>query len=157
MYGCESLALRDQDIKQLESAQGTLVKQAVGLLKRSHHSSLLKALCIPQVSDIINRNILSLYNRIFAVDSPARDLCCELLKQYVHNGSLIKGTILYNVKQSGHSPVLCAFIKPSVSLMCNNDVDDGVVESLRYLLCHENYIRPHSTEHLLASLLTRAF
>ena len=35
--------------------------------------------------------------------------------------------------------------------------DDGIVDSLKHLLHHENYQQPWSLEHLLANLLTKAF
>ena len=34
---------------------------------------------------------------------------------------------------------------------------DGVVDSLQYLLCHENYVKPYSVHHLLTQLLTKSF
>ncbi|KAK2179942.1 hypothetical protein NP493_466g05011 [Ridgeia piscesae] len=61
-------------MRQLESVQGRLIKQSLGLSKLSHNTSLLKALNIEKIEDIVNRNVLSLYNRIFKVESPARRL-----------------------------------------------------------------------------------
>ena len=43
-YGCDSMCLKDVDIVRLEKCQGNLIKQCVGLGKRSHHSNLLKTL-----------------------------------------------------------------------------------------------------------------
>ena len=156
VYGCDSFSLSNRDVQKLESTQANLLKQALGLRKRSHHSNLLQALHVQKVSDVITKNTLSLYYRIFTVDTPTRDLCTELLNMYITKGKIIDGTILSRVRNSGHSPVLAAFNK------CNlphnyHSVEDGVVSSLRYLLCHENYIKPYSSEHLLAVLLTRAF
>ncbi|KAK2183797.1 hypothetical protein NP493_289g03007 [Ridgeia piscesae] len=56
---------------QLESAHGRLIKQSLGLSKRSHNIALLKALNIEKVEDIVTRNVLSLYNRIFNRKSSA--------------------------------------------------------------------------------------
>ena len=47
---------------RLESVQSRLIKQSLELKKRSHKAALLKALNIEKVEDIINRNVLSLYN-----------------------------------------------------------------------------------------------
>ena len=107
--------------------------------------------------DVLTKQTLSLYHRIFTTDTPARDLCCELLNMYVHGGHVIKGTLVWRIKNLGLSPILNAFIKPSVPNVTAYNADDGVVSSLRYLLCHENYMKPYSTEHLLSQLLTRAF
>ena len=35
--------------------------------------------------------------------------------------------------------------------------DDGMIDSLKYLLNHEDYNKPWSEEHILATLLTKAF
>jgi isoprenylcysteine carboxyl methyltransferase (ICMT) family protein YpbQ len=34
---------------------------------------------------------------------------------------------------------------------------DGVVDSIKYLLCHENYVKPWTDEIIFVSLFTRAF
>ena len=44
--------------------------------------------------------------------------------------------------------------KPQVG---NDNVNDGVVDSLRYLISRENFIKPYSNEHILGVLLTKAF
>ena len=35
--------------------------------------------------------------------------------------------------------------------------EDGIVDSLKMLIAHENFIKVYSEEHTLVSLLTRAF
>ena len=54
------------------------------------------------------------------------------------------------------SPVKCLFrrVIPNVIEEAHHD---GVVESLRFLILHENFIKPYSSEHIIASLLTKAF
>ena len=44
--------------------------------------------------------------------------------------------------------------KPQVG---NDNFNDGVVDSLRYLISQENFIKPYSNEHILGVLLTKAF
>ena len=43
-------------MRRLESAQGKLIKQSLGLIKLSHNTALLKALNIEKIEDIVNRN-----------------------------------------------------------------------------------------------------
>ena len=64
-----------------------------------------------------------------------------------------RGKYLYIVS-TGFSPlnVIFDYCKPVFS-----DPVDGVVDSLRALLCHDNFLKMYSEEHLLVSLLTRAF
>ena len=156
LYGCESLNISHNELYNLESLQGTLIKQALGLSKRSHHSNILEALNIPKLGETINEHVLSLYYRIYCVESPVRDLCRELLFMYVSKQLLVKGTIIERVVRLGHSPLSVAFTKHVKNKYLDSE-EDGVVSSLKFLLHHENYINIHSEEHLLTSLLTRAF
>ncbi|KAK2149411.1 hypothetical protein NP493_2992g00000 [Ridgeia piscesae] len=66
-------------MRRLESVQGSLIKRSLGLSKLSHNTALFEALNIEKIEDIVNRNVLSLYNRIFKVESPARRLMQHLL------------------------------------------------------------------------------
>ena len=157
VYGCESISLCTNDLKCLEVIQGNLLKQSLGLNRRSHHSSVLKAINVPTIRDLLTKHILSLYFRIFAVQSPARDLCTELLSMYISNGRLITGTLIHRVTSVGHSPVISAFIKNKFITVDHKAHEDGVVSSLRYLMCHENFMKPYSNEHILATLLTKSF
>ncbi|KAK2186993.1 hypothetical protein NP493_181g03000 [Ridgeia piscesae] len=73
-------------MRRLESVQDRLIKQNLGLSKLSHNTALLKALNIEKIEDIINRNVLSLYNRIFKVESLASTYCLVLyfmVKRYL--------------------------------------------------------------------------
>ena len=38
-----------------------------------------------------------------------------------------------------------------------NNIHDGIVDSLRQLVYHENFVKPYSEEHILATLLVKAF
>ncbi|KAK2180465.1 hypothetical protein NP493_442g02034 [Ridgeia piscesae] len=46
-------------MRRLESVQGRLIKQSLGLSKLSHNTALLKVLNIEKIEDIVNRNVLS--------------------------------------------------------------------------------------------------
>ena len=110
------------------------------------------------MESLINERAVSLYNRIFKVDSCVRDLNLYLLSEYFATGSAIPGTLLHYVSQSGASPVSLALGSHPRSRQFNPPDDhDGIVDSLRFLLFHENYIKPYGEEHLLVSLLTKAF
>ena len=56
----ESLVISSSDLKVLKTTQGNIIKRIMGLNKRSHHSSLLKALKVPPVEEIIKKNSLGL-------------------------------------------------------------------------------------------------
>ncbi|KAK2180282.1 hypothetical protein NP493_448g02013 [Ridgeia piscesae] len=96
-YGLECMSSTAIQMRRLESVQGRLIKQSLGLSKLSHNTAFLKALNIEKIEDIVNRNVLSLYNRIFKVESPARRLMQHLLSRFIFYGKTIPGTLLDRV------------------------------------------------------------
>ena len=141
----------------MESAQATLLKNILGFSKRSHHSNLLHAVKIDSVESSVNRAVLSLWWRIYQVDGPARLLCNALLNEFVKHKRLIPGTLIHRVAEMGYSPVKCAFNKQQFARRETDNINDGIVDSLKFLIRHENFIKPYSEEHVLATLLVKAF
>ena len=137
-------------MRRLESVQGRLIKQSLGLSKLSHNTALPKALNIEKIEDIINRNVLSLYNRLFKVESPARRLMQHLLSRFILYGKTVPGTLLDRVVSIGESPTKRAFNSQHVpkTSVTNND---GLVDSIIHLLCTDNFTKPYSHEHLFSS------
>ena len=125
----------------------------MGLSKRSHHSNLFALNIIP-VDQLIDSNAIGLYHRIYKVDTLAKQFQSILLANYILSGKTIRGTLLDRVVAAGHNPLDVIFNKPKYN---NRSEPDGVVDSLKYLLNHDNYIKPWSDEHILATLLTKAF
>ena len=101
-YGADCVNITDNDILKLDSAQCKLIKQSLGLSKRSHNTELLRALKIKRGNDIVDRNITSLFHRIHVC---TRTLCVFNLSQYVLYGVLTPGSLLDRVVRSGHSPI----------------------------------------------------
>ena len=155
LYGLESIHVSDKYSRQLETCQANLVKQCMGFSSRSRSTSLLHAINIRKVNECIKYGSASLLHRIFCIDSPVRDLCSHFLAQYLSCGELIRGTLVDRLVSFGLSPTRCAYNK--VRKVYNCDSDSGVVDSIRGLLMHENFIKPYSEEHVLATLLTRSF
>ena len=83
----------------------------------------------------VTRNTLSLWWRLFQVDNPARKLQIKLMTEF-YNGN---GTILQRVVSVGFSLIKSLFTK---HLNVNPEVNsprDGVVDSLQYLICNDNF------------------
>ena len=80
-YSMDCINLTRKHLQDPESAQGCLVKQSLGLSKFCHHTSLLKALNINCVCNIVLCDTVSLVRRISQLDSPARDLLTCLLSR----------------------------------------------------------------------------
>ena len=158
-YGMESIALSNSDIKILKTTQGNIIKRLNGFNKRSHHSKLLKALKVPSVEDVIKNNSLRLYKNIFRSDTPASELQSVLLARYIIKGTTTKGTLLEKVLKFGGNPLEIIFTNPPFkSTECDISYEnDGVTDSLTFLLNHKDYNMPWSEEHILATLLTKAF
>ena len=154
IYAMDCVPLSKSDVTQLKSAQGSIIKNVMGLSKRQHHSQLLHALKIPTVVDVIYKNTYSFYHRVLSVKSPVQQIQSRFLSQFILSGEVIKNTLLEKMLLQGHKPLQCLyeFKKPTVEHVCN-----GITDSLRYLTCHDNYVKPWSTEYTLVSLLTQSF
>ena len=154
LYGMECLNINTADMSKLQSTQGACMKEALGLRKRSHHTHLLGSLYIDSVKDYVITRSTNLLHRIFQHDSPARDLNIHLLNLYTSYGKYYPNTLIGRIIGYGFSPYTCILSKPKT---CSTTEDNGVVDSLRYLLHQENYIKPWSLEHSLVNLLVSCF
>ena len=155
-YGCAALNVSNYNVDALSSCQGKCIKRSLGLSNRAHHSNLVAAAGVLPVKDVLRNCSLSLYNRQFISESPAKLLNSILLSKYICNGLIVEGTLLGKVICQGLSPVRAMFQKPKkISSHCAHD--NGVIDSLRYLIHSENYVQPQSNDHVLVRLLTRAF
>ena len=74
LYGSDCINLSSTDIKTMDTSQGKIIKQSLGLSKHSRNTNLLQALNINKVSHTINHSTLSLWNRLFCVESPTQTL-----------------------------------------------------------------------------------
>ena len=114
-HGCECLYLEECDLIHLQTAQASLLKLSVGLGKRCHHSSILRALNVAIVKYSIGKEALSLYYCIyyciFQVGTTCRDLCMQLLSMHLSSSNVFPGTLVDRTEQLGYSPILCAFQK----------------------------------------------
>ena len=155
-YGMECMEYSAVQMRRMESIQGRLIKQCLGLGKRSHNTAILKALNIDSVQSIVNRNIRSLYYRIFRIESPTRRLMQFLLAHYITDGTTIPGTLIDRLVHLGDSPIKGGFVKPSVAEYNFKAGVDGLVDTVRHLLHSEHFCKRTSEEHHLVRLLTNA-
>ena len=68
-FGLKCIDLNNINIRKIETTQGNLIKQCMGLCKSSHSTELLSSLNIHSIKDLVSRNTLSLYSRICKVDT----------------------------------------------------------------------------------------
>ena len=86
----------------------------------------------------------------FMVPSPMRTLTAQLLSKYMATGALVPGTIVHKVTKMGSSPVDTVF--KQIYLTVSNE-EDGTVDSLRYLLNHDNFIKPWLFYEMICTML----
>ena len=74
-------------------------------------------------------------------------------------GTIIKGTLLDRIVEAGADPLDLRTTKlPPTSLVCGTTGEEyGLVEFLWFLLLHDDYSKPRSEEHILVTLLTKAY
>ena len=155
-YGIDCISLGKKHWDCLQSLQGQCIKKCMGLSKRSRHSNLLKALSITNIAVTCKNNSISLLKRIMSINTPTNDLCDYLIERYYTHKTLYPKTLVGRVIQMGISP-LELICDRTVSSRANSASDDGHIDSLRYLVSEENYIKPWSAEYKLVQLLTRSF
>ena len=136
-----------------ESLQGTLIKSCVGIGKRSHSSSLLGAMRVPSVGEIRKQKTVTLLHDICRVPGPAND-GMELLRQYIVTGKSVPRTLINRVLKYDESPVHALLNKIKV---VQTFKEDGIIDSIKYMLCHIHFIKPYSIEQDIIRFLTRAF
>ena len=158
MYGMDGIPISKTNIKKLDTIQGNLVKQAMGLSKRAHTTKLLLSLCIHRIPDVLNENIASLYNRIFKISTPLQDITTYFVSQYIIRNMVVPGTLIDNLLCLGLS-LTSSIFKVDTHILCTNQVTggNGHVDSIRPIIYHENFIKPYSEEHNLVYLLTKSF
>ena len=143
LYGMEAVSLSKIQFKNIESTQGSLIKQSFGLSKYSHHSKILKAVNVSRCVETINNCRINLWRRIFKVDSPLRNLCYYFAARYIEHGEVLPKILAANIINMGVPLMLNAFNCKRHRQNVVKDKDDGVVDTLRVLL------------HTLVTLLTR--
>ena len=75
---------------------------------------------------------------------------------YITEGVSVSYSLVDRIIQYGVPPISVIFGNPIIQNACPS-TPDGVVDSLRFLLMEENFVKPWSIEHSLVRLLTRAF
>jgi exonuclease III len=156
IYGLDSMHVSKSDIKRLDSCQSSFIKRILGFKQRSHHSHLLNAVNVNGIEQYIKRNTVSLWKRAFSTNTLLRSVCAFNLAQFILYGKLPPGSLVHRIISFGLSPVELLFGHSNCTTMDVNP-NDGVADSLRYLIMREQFLKPYSDEYILASLLVKAF
>ena len=155
LYGMENLELRAKDLRDLEKS----VKGTTGFPLLCPYTHLSNAVNVQKPNFYTRNPLLSLWNRLFLVESPACHLSDKLFSTYLSKKVVIPGTIIHRIKSTGVSLVKGLFSRLYIPIpkVGNDIVIDSVVGSLIYLISNENFIKPYSNEHILGVFLTKAF
>ena len=157
LYAVASCSLRNDDIRRLESFQGTMVKSCVYLNKRARHSALLKALNIQKISHVIDVQRVNLLRRLFNVRSQYTSLCLEFISQYTSTGIIPKNTLVGNILDMGLSPLHVIFTGAS-KIHEPPLGEDGIIDSIQSVLNGEfGHLRRGNTAHRALIGLKKSF
>ena len=156
LYGLEALPSNKGDFKSLNSCQASCVKRMLGFQQRTHHSNLLTAVNIQKVESMITRNTETLWRKAFQIDSALRSICALSLSNFIINAKLIPGSIVERLVTAGRSPMKL-LLDLSYMPVRSTYSANGIVDSLKYLIMKEQFLKPYSDEYVLATLLVKAF
>ena len=123
VYGFDAISINTSLQLKLESVQGSLIKQSLELYKTCHFTSLLKALDIKPIREVVDNRRLCLFNQIFMSDSPANVLNSYMLTSYITKWIIIQGTLLSHVINMNVFPIKAAFRKGK---KCVSQYSNGV-------------------------------
>jgi hypothetical protein len=154
LYGLDAIHVSSRNLKELEKMQSILLKRSLGLDKRSRTTGILQAMRVRKIEERLKHGSASLIKRICNVPNITRKLCIHFLSLYMLNKTMIPGTLVSKLLSFDLSPISCVFDVFTRSPFIS---DCGLTDSLRRLIMHENFIKPYSEEHFLATLLTRSY
>jgi hypothetical protein len=87
------------------------------------------------------------------IESPARQLYVHFLTKYMLTGKSSPDTTVHKIIQAGFSPTL-ALLKDTEMDLC--PIEDGVVDSIKYLLFSQGFQKLNNLEHRMVNLLTKS-
>jgi len=157
IYGAECINISRRDSSFLNTTQSNCIKQALEFSKRVRSTHLLDAMQVCKASDKADALSCSLLNRIMRIPCSAQRLCSLFLSLYTCSGILVPGSLVERVVRLGLSPTRCALGPPSARRVGGESSASGITDSVRTMIMHSNFIKPYSEEHVLATLLIRAF
>ena len=155
-FGCQSVSLSSLDIDSLERLQSQCIKAALGLSKYAHHSALLIALGIPRIHEELRRAALFGLAGIFRCDNHRlKQLMTCWLAMLATEPQQLPGTFLglvCNLLNGSFQSVLetaAGHVDPNA--VRGPIAPDGVIDSLRFLLCMEQTMLSRRLIRLLCS------
>ena len=152
-FGCDVLHLNVGDLDKLETLQGNLLKQSLGLSRRSHSTDLLQALGVPKIKEVILTKQFSLLKRMMHTKSPNQRFYSSLLSKYILTGEYCCHTLIGRIIDAGYSPILVASTKGSVRPV--KQIKNGIADTIRTCIFNASYNNPMSIERSIVKLLVQ--
>ena len=147
IYATHAIALTKSDVKVMETAQGNILKSAMGLPKFSRTSPLLKALGVQSISKTIDILSLKLMKRCLYSDSLTKTFYWNLLRKSEKSKTLVdRCNEIMNKENMTLQTVLFDKIQ-----LCNNLQPCGIADSVRFLL--DDYVCNKPMIKLLLSVI----
>ena len=156
-YGIQCMDMSKSSSAAIESAQAKLLKSALGLHKFCRSTPLLDALKIQKIEKSLDVGYLKLLSKCLSSNSKASDFYYFMMNLHLQDESLVKGSLIDHVFQtcSSHNISFVKFLfKTSYSESCVRQLkkfptNDGMTDSVHYLLYEDNFYRQSSLNMLL--------
>ena len=141
-YGCLTLNFKHTDINELEKAQASLIKTALGLPKYSRNTSILRALHIKKISKILEERHLSLTRTALHNTAKSRPFYlhimnkCQYYDMNKHSNLLQRAKLICN--STGimlHKYLFNESYARKCKLRFKCNVADGIADSIYTLFC----------------------
>ena len=103
-------------------------------------------------------NSVSLLKGTFRANNPTllQTLCIKDLCAYISGEVCRVSSLVSRLCNMGVSPLIAAFTRQK-HYGRTIDTEDGIVDSIRQLIMHENFMKYHSDEHTMTMMLLKAF
>ena len=156
-YSCPTLNSKHTDINELEKAQASYIKTALGLPKYSRNTPILRALHIKKISEILEERHLSLTRAALHNTGKSRPFYlhivnkCQYYHMNKHSNLLQRAKLICN----SNGVMLHKYLfnesfarKCKLQFKCN--VTDGIADSIYTLFCTYDV---HNSQYLTRLLL----
>ena len=168
LFGSDVFTFNKAQLGLLDATQCNIIKQVLGFPKRSHNSHLLEAVGLDRIQLHVKDKNVTLLNKAFSLDGQYSDLCRYMISKFILTGATCKNTLIDRIVSFNISPLQiymsqCSDSDYNPSCISNiskdsrTKSDNGIVDSLKYLVFHNEFNKLGSTVHTLAKLLVKAF
>ena len=130
----------------------------LGFPKKCHHTKLVQALGISSVKHIVLKNSCNLLYRSFTANRMTYNVNQYIVNLLLNDGIVVKGSLVGKIFSNGLNPSTAAINnKYFNSVPTEENLSDGITDSIKFILNSCNEVKKHSNEYNLIFGLIRCF